>query len=480
MDKKIKITPAFIESKKVNDQIKKMNDNEASSYIKGNFRSEVFNLKTYLTNDKTKDQILYIPVNIVSLASWWFADFVIGDGVEVEITDEKAQARWLEISNDNDFDGILYNMAIEQSVYGYSSVRVRKDDDEEIVIDQVPFEYYYPDLTDVYLWEDPKKIYIISRNVTSDLTLKYETAKIQTIEKEDTRWRIDIGIYKRVLSTTDEWDLVEEKSSEYIDFKNIYTVHNKKMWGDILWRSDFVDAIDLIQELNDRLTQISVQFVKHLNSKISVPAWLKKFLEGKDKKMDDMEVLVHKEGERPAEYIENKNSLISEAIDYLDKVIRLLSAILQVPNSFLWQEESWGAEKVEALKIKMIRFIKKINRKQRAFEKVIKKLVKDTLEFDWIGMEWVEISVKFSDKDLTDDQVMFERYTTMFDKKLLSKQSAIWYLMDWDDKWVQKEIELIDKETQANMEKVVDPKDPNNSGDQNNQDNPQDNQNNNQ
>lgn len=479
MDQKIKISQNFLENQKITDKIKRISDNEWSHFVKWTFRADVFNIKSYLTDNKKKDEILYIPYNVVALGSGWFADFVIGDWVEVEINDDNAQSVWNDIASNNGFNEIVYDMAIEQSQYWYSVAKIRKDEDGDVIIDQIPYEYFVPVFEGLYLWDDIKKIHIISKNVVQSKSWQ-DKARITTIrpktdeewiENKDWLYLIETGIYEKN-GISSEWNLTEEELTEEIEFKNFYIVNNKKKGDKMLWISDYIDAFDLIEEINDRLTQVSVQFIKHLGSKISVPFAMRKFLEDQKIDMDALSVLVHKDGEQPAKYIENTNYLISDALDYIDKILRFIGAVIQIPNSFLWVEESGWAEKVEALKLRMIRFLKKVKRKQLMFTKNLKEIVKDSLKL--AGVEWeFDITIKYSDEDLTDAETLAERYIEMFDKKLLSKESAIGYLMNWDKKSVVKEIKIIDAETQKNIEKTIDP---NNQDDSQNQNNQEDNQ----
>lgn len=151
MEQTIKFDDVIKQELKLRNTLKKIADNDASHFIKGNFRSKLFNIKTYITDKAVKDQVLYIPINVVSMIGTGFADFVIGDGVDVEIDVETAQEKWNEIAEKNDFNDIIYNMAIDQSIYGYGNMRVRKDLEDEIILEQIPFEYYFPVLEGVFL-----------------------------------------------------------------------------------------------------------------------------------------------------------------------------------------------------------------------------------------------------------------------------------------------------------------------------------------
>lgn len=65
------------------------------------------------------------------------------------------------------------------------------------------------------------------------------------------------------------------------DLLNIHTAvedYKTDKLGDIprhFGQSDYVDIADILQELNDRGSQISIEFVKNLTSKLSVPASFK-------------------------------------------------------------------------------------------------------------------------------------------------------------------------------------------------------------
>ena len=156
-------------------------NNKVKDRITKSFRNDLFNLKPYLTASKQKDSVLYLYVNLFTLIATSNADFVVADGIEVKIDDKKAQEKRNEIVENNSFDELLYDSAIEQSWCGYTTFRVRRDDDKQVLIDQIPYDYYYPQLTDAFLGEDPETIHIVSKMMNpSDMS---NQAKIQTYTK---------------------------------------------------------------------------------------------------------------------------------------------------------------------------------------------------------------------------------------------------------------------------------------------------------
>lgn len=455
MDQTIKLDITLAAERKTKRKLQKIYENDASHFVKGNFRASVFNIKALLSKKAAKDEILYLPLNIPSMIGTGFADFIVGDGIDIEIDNKEIQEKRNEIEERNDFDEVIYNMAIEQSVYGYANCRIRKDEDtDEIIIEQVPFTQYRPVLDGMYLWQNPNKIYIISLKSWS-LTDSVNTALVQQYEKMED-WKRTVSVWVYTYSGAEsliEMTIKEQIKTETMDFLNIYTVQNKKLWDKHLGESDFIDCIDYIEDVNDRMTQVSFQFIKHLNSKMSLPEGISKFLAKDDKTVPDLDVYVHRQGEQPAMYIENTNSLISEAREHINTLLRIISALTQSHPSFVWLEEWGGAEKVEALKIKLLRFLNKVRRKRSRFENMIKKLVKDAIAWNGQTAEF-SVEVKFNDDMIKDTEAMFDRYMQLYKAWLLSKQTTIGYTMDRDEKAVNAEVKKIDKEKEKTMENM--------------------------
>ena len=433
----------------------KIYTNETSHFVLGTFKANVFNIKSYLSNTSQKDEYLYLSVNLLSLMANTTADYIIWDGIHIAIDNEEAKNKRQEISMNNNFDELIYNIALNVGIYGYAVLRTRKDEDQTIVIEEIPYDYYYPQIEGLFLWEQPNTIYLISHiNETLNSTIQSK-AKIQTYSKQSNgTWLIEYGLYTVNLDGTNYTFEKELAPAETLDFLNIYRFDNKKIGSSYLWSSDYGDVLDLLEEVNDRFTQVSVQFIKHLNSKISLPEWVSALLQNKDKKIQNLEVFVHRQGEQPAQYIENNNSLIPEAQTYIDKILKLIGAITQIPISFFGFEEAGGAEKVEALRIRLTRFLKKIQRKQRMMELVLKKLVKETLQFAGIQWDYV-IDVTFSDAMLKDLQQNTQMYIDLYTNSLVSQETAIWQIFSRDQDMVQQELTRIKQENNEKQQKQI-------------------------
>jgi hypothetical protein len=74
------------------------------------------------------------------------ADYIIGDGIEIAIDNKEAQNKRKEIADSNNMDELLYNIVLMSGIYGYSVVRSRKADDDRIVLEEIPYDYYFPQI----------------------------------------------------------------------------------------------------------------------------------------------------------------------------------------------------------------------------------------------------------------------------------------------------------------------------------------------
>lgn len=455
MQQSINLDPIITNEIKHRSTFHKIYTNQTSHFVLGTFKAQVFNIKSYLSSNNTKDEYLYLSVNLLSLMANTTADYLIGDGIQIDINNEQAKAKRDEIAHDNNFDELIYNIALNVWIYGYAVLRTRKDDNEEIVIEEIPYDYYYPQIEGLFLGEQPKIIYLISHiNETLNSTIQSK-AKIQTYTKQDNGSRlIEYGLYTVTLDGS-AYTLEQELATpETLEFLNIYRFDNKRIGGKHLWISDYGDVLDLLEEVNDRFTQISVQFIKHLNSKLSLPEWVSALLQNKEKKIQNLEVFVHRQWEQPAQYIENHNSLIPEAQNYVDKILKLIWAITQIPISFFGFEETGGAEKVEALRIRLTRFLKKIQRKQRMMELILRKLVKETLTFAGITWDYT-VDIKFSDAMLKDLQQNTQMYIDLYNTSLVSQETAIGQIFSRDAIMVQQEVDRIKQEQDEKQQKQI-------------------------
>jgi len=434
----------LIEQRKIYDSLFK---NNLSHFIEWTFRENIFNLKSFLTRDINKDELLYISVNLSSLIVKSFADFCYWDGIKIELWQN--QEEWDKIADYNNIDNLFYWIFISQSKTWYAILRTRLEE-WEVKIEEIPFDYYYPVISNLALWQEPIEHNIISFYLDNEWNKK---ANIQQYKLLDNwKWK-----YLNWIWTAEQWqiDIEQVITEEILDFLPIIRVDNQKIAGELFWRSDLEEILDLLEEINDRITQISVQFIKHLNSKIALPESMLEWIERakEDWKINwiwELDTLAFAQWEQKPEYVENKNAMIKDWLDYIDRILKITASIVQIPTSFFWLEENGGAEKVEALRIRLMRFLKKVSRKQRMFEIQLKNLIKKSLQLKWYNTDNLEIDVKFTDWIQQTFEQKANTYWELYWLGLVSKETAIKNIFDYDDLFVQAELKKIDDENLLN------------------------------
>ena len=87
-------------------------------------------------------------------------------------------------------------------------------------------------------------------------------------------------------------------------------------------------------------------------------------------------------------------------------------------------------------------------------ELVLKKLVKETLQF--AGMQWdYVIDVTFSDAMLKDLQQNTQMYIDLYTNSLVSQETAIWQIFSRDQDMVQQELTRIKQENNEKQQKQI-------------------------
>lgn len=446
-------TEQVVANRRIFDQLLR---NEASHFLAGNLRQDIFKVKSYLSPSRQTDDFLYLNVNLVNLVATAFADFAVGGGVKVKLSDPEIQTVWDKIAEENNFGELIYQSLINQAVIGYSVLRTRLDE-EQVVLEEIPHEYYFPNVGELVLGQKPDTHHIVSlregkKGAVYATIQTYQKMNVQDLDEatyekvapvqNEIGWLYTSGEYVR---TEDSFVLESELKAEWLDFLPLTQVNNQCVSGEYFGESDFAPVLDLLEEFNDRITQISVQFIKHLNSKLALPESMGNLLMNEEKSINEVEFFGYRAGENPPQYVENQNSLIPEAQEYLDRLLRMISAIVQIPVNFFGLQESAGAEKVEALKIKLNRFLKKVQRKQKMHENKIKKLVRDSLKLAGYENPDLHLEVIWSDplpQDLATDASV---YSDLAEDGIITRRTALTKIMkEWDEGRINQEEENLD------------------------------------
>ena len=422
--------------------------------------SKVFKLKSYFEEDSKKKTLLYLAYNVGQIVSLTAADFLFGEQLKIQ-TNESEEQKPMEkkinaIIQNNYLDEKLYQSAVMQDVAGFAIIAVRQKD-KVAIIEEVPYDNYYPDFTGVRLGEEPRKIVIASYiDLVNPKNQKVETFLYKQIHKlENGKGKI---VHELWTTTPDmkqsqltelalfSTDLPAEEDTE-LDYIPIFQIDNFKTVKERFGISTYESVMNLFEEINDRITQISVQLIKHLNSKVAVGEGV---LSKKGEMDSTQDIFLVEKGDIVPQYITNSNPLIEEGFKQIEGLIRQICTVTQTPASFLGLDDKGGVEKVETAKLRMAAFLKKIKRKQRSYEAKLVDILKTALFFEGAKKFPDNVDISFS-WDLGLPRDLFTEAQThqiMVESGMESKETAIRELKGFDGQTLQNELDKIEKQNE--------------------------------
>jgi len=416
-----------------------------------------FGIKDYFVDTKDKEKKLYIAKNTPALISEYFADLVIGRGILFDVDNAEVQKKIDEISKNNKMDILVFELALSQSTYGYASARVRIRR-EKVILEQIPVDQYFPYFTGTI---NPERdavclaSYILLKD-DRDQEAKYLYKQIYFLEGQD------VMLEHQLWLINSNGELAERKPISLFDASlpsvpepanlneiPIYQFDNIKTSGDLFGKSDYKDIETLVEEINNRVTQISLQLIKHLNAKLAVPIGT---LNAKGQlKAHEADIFEVGEGKTPPSYITNPNPQIENGFKQIEKLTRDISAITKIPKDvFGLDSEKGGVEKVEAMKIRLFNTIRKVERKRVYLESDLSSMMKMALILSGVAEDTIgDIRIVWDDALPEDIVAKTQTLADQVNSGLKSKRKAIKELQELDEEDLNIEIEAINKDNQA-------------------------------
>lgn len=427
--------------------------------------AKIYGIKDYFIDDAKTERKLYITTNLPALITDYFADMQIGEGLNY-VVEGDAQETLDEIVEDNMLDEVLYDIAQDQSRLGYGVLRVRTGEGEgeetDVIFEDVDPSEYFPE----YDARDRRKKNPIKVTLVSWITdpmgkykngLMYKTVytridKVVTVHYEISESKADktegvplnnVPEYVSAYPEIGEAAITLEETERI----PVWEITNLKGRTNPKGKSDYKDIDSLIQEINDRMTHVSVQLIKHLNAKLAVATGTFTDEEGDTSitKVHEIDFIEVGEGEQAPTYVNNANSMLDSAFKYTDKVMLTALGIAKVPPELLNLEGiSGGNEKVEAMRIRLFPSMRKVHRKQVAMRYAVEQALAYALAVK--GKEDQKVRVEYDDvlpKDMT--QVVNQMVARKA-AELVSTETAIREMDDISKDEAMNEIERIRSE----------------------------------
>lgn len=422
-------------------------------------------------------QLLYISVNLAGIICKKSADFLFGEDVQVLAgngDNSKEQVAFDRFVEDNHLNISLYESALSNSYTGDAFFKVRygqeyggdlpkEVDPYRIIIDTVdPCTVF----AECYAWDKKKvkKYHIAVPFYDADKDrwiLSVETHKAGAIDYS--RYFIEPMGYDLDTNTPISFSIVGvDNSAAYtvntgvnipliVHIPNFGTVED---WNGI---DDLTEICPMLDELNNRLTQVASILDKHSDPAMAVPSGL---LSADENGNTNFHVAVDKVFE-----VMGKDDVVPQYITWdgqldaafteIDKLVDTILTIAEIPAVALGKSDS-GTSGSSGLSIKwrMNSLLSKVNRKRQYYAKGLKQV--------FYLAQALETALKIANYDITIPVLHFndglpqdamEQANIMQIRtggaKTLSQKSAIMQLNGFTEEQAEQEIERINSEEEA-------------------------------
>lgn len=413
------------------------------SLLLDNEQYPVFGLSQWVMKHfKDTNDILYLSHSIPDKIADFYGDFVQGDleGMIIESTDEKQQETVAKVVDWNDLKSMIYDIGYDQSGFGYSVLLGRKDEEGNFVIDIVPQDQVFmqPDGSIIFGSYIIKPDSVDGKDMWLYTQRYFIKDKIANVERK--LYDTDLeGIAGQEVSLSAYNPTLKPNENLEIDELPIAIIQNSRRKKKGFAKSDLVDILPQVDEINERSTQEAIQFLKNLDAKLVLPT----SMEDEDGKVPPFEFVTTEKEDVEPKYLINTNPMMTEIRNHCDKELSYVSWITSVP---IFELIGTGVpERVESLRIKLFQAVRKTNSKRAEVKKGIETMLRVALKFEKIS-EIKPFKISFSEVLPSDPLVDVQVEALKLTSGISSKKSAIKRIENIDDETAQLEIDAIEQE----------------------------------
>ncbi len=361
-------------------------------------------LRYFRTPEEKKNQLEVIQ-NVAGKLSRSFAFLMFTEEVKINVLDENVQARINDFKFRNEFDNRMDESALTQSYGGRAYFEMYLKDGLAYFSELNP-ACVFPQYSTMNANGEPTKI-IISWEVKIDEKsyrfikthtvgfITYELRKLSTENGED-EGAASLAILDPLLPdvTLGQYEATE------LDYIPVYWVDNIKTGRNIFGMSDYDDLRSLFEDLTRNQSQIATQLKKHASAKMAVPVGvLDEFGKVRTENTEMFEVPSEKEdGMVIPQYIVNANPLIDSAFKEQEKILEAIARVADISTLLMDWNVTGGAEKVGALKLRILPTLAKVKRKLRPYRRVITDMMVDAMEWEGVAtLQPSDVTLEFND-----------------------------------------------------------------------------------
>lgn len=435
----------------------------------------------------TREQknMLYVSVNFPSLIAKKSADFLFGENASFSAgkgDGSREQERLDEWVEQNEINILNYESALSNSYRGDAFYKIRygqehggevpkEFDPFRVIIEQQNAEYVFPE----HAIGNANKIVAYhvavpyqpdqSKEIWNLLVESHYAGRIEyaTYEMRPLNYNLDGEVTS--FKITGEFKADRKTVNTGVSFPLI--VHVPNYATDDSWEGidDITELRPIMDEINNRLSQIASILDKHSDPAIAVPTGSLQedadgnpiFRVGMDKVFETM----GKDDVIP-QYI-TWDGQLQNAFTELDKLVQYLLTVSEIPQVALGSGDSGtSGSSGLAIKWRMNSLLAKVNRKRQYYNKGLKRvfMIAQMLEkaVGKANYPFFTPIIKFRDGLPKDEMEMANIVSTRTGGAVtMSQKTALMYLDDLTEEQAEAELDRIKEEEEANMSKFANP-----------------------
>jgi hypothetical protein len=455
---------------------------ENKKLVKGNHWDIFRRYDKTLTREQKN--MLYVSVNFPSLIAKKSADFLFGEEASYSAgksDGSREQEKMNEWAEQNDISISNYESALANSYRGDSFYKVRygqehggelpkEFDPFRVIIEQQNAEYVFPE----HAIGNANKI------IAYHIAVPYQPDQSKELWNLDVEshyaGRIDYSRYEmRPLGYNADGEVTSFKITATIgEPYSVNTgvpmpliVHVPNYATDDSWEGidDITELRPIIDEINNRLSQIASILDKHSDPAIAVPTGsLQEDMDGNPSfrvGLDKVFEVMGKDDVVP-QYI-TWNGQLENAFREVDKLVSMLLSVAEIPEVAIGKGDSGtSGSSGLAIKWRMNSLLAKVNRKRQYYNKGLKRvfMIAQLLE-KAVGKADYELFtplIKFKDGLPKDEMEMANIVSTRTGGAVtMSQKSALMYLDDLTEEQAEAELERIEEEQESKQNMFASP-----------------------
>ncbi len=359
----------------------------------------------YFRSERERKNQLEVVQNVAGMISRIFADLMFTEEPKIKATDASVQESIDDFIFRNDLYNKLHESALTQSYAGKAYFEMYLIDGKTVIQEINPANVY-PQFNHMFAQGEPSSIVISWEPKIDGQYYRFiKTHRVGMITYElrklSSQGGRDEGAVPLAILDPSLPDFEETGRS----FIPVYTVNNLKTARDAEGTSDYRDLLSLFEELTRVQSQIATQLKKHASAKMAVPLGvLDEHGRMRNEEAEVFEVASDREdGFVIPQYITNSNPLIDAAFQSQEKILEAIARVSEVSTILIDWNVSGGAERVGALRLRLLRTESKVKRKIRPYARTIKDMIVDAINWERSGnITHRDITIEFGDGLPTD------------------------------------------------------------------------------